>query len=140
MNGSGVTYTPFAYDAKGNTTHDGRTGQDLSWNMLNLISGVSTTSGGTATRLASYSWCADGAKHSAERPDGSGYVYKGNVIYGKADDGTLPLDCVLTTGGRIVASKNSSGAMTGYTVYHHITDHLGSVRAVVLGPPTFSNS
>lgn len=23
MNGSGVTYTPFAYDAKGNTTHDG---------------------------------------------------------------------------------------------------------------------
>ena len=40
------------------------------------------------------------------------------------------LDCVLTTGGRIVANKNSSGTITGYTVYHHITDHLGSVRAI----------
>ena len=29
-----------------------------------------------------------------------------------------------------MANKNSSGAITGYTVYHHITDHLGSVRAI----------
>ena len=36
------------------TTHDGRTGHDLSWNMLNLISGVSATSGGSTTQLASY--------------------------------------------------------------------------------------
>ena len=129
-NGSGVTYTSFTYDANGNTTHDGRTGQDLSWNMLNLIGGVSTTSGNTTTQLASYSWYADGTKYSAERPDGSGYVYKGNVIYEKAAGGALTLDCVLTTGGRIVANKNASGTITGYTVYHHITDHLGSVRAI----------
>ena len=129
-NGSGVTYTPFTYDANGNTTHDGRTGQDLSWNMLNLIGGVSTTSGNTTTQLASYGWYADGTKYSAERPDGSGYVYKGNVIYEKAAGGALTLDCVLTTGGRIVANKNASGTITGYTVYHHITDHLGSVRAI----------
>jgi len=31
MNGSGVTYTPFAYDAKGNTTHDGRTDSTNRW-------------------------------------------------------------------------------------------------------------
>ncbi|MBQ6286595.1 MAG: hypothetical protein IJK73_02935 [Bacteroidales bacterium] len=129
-NGSGVTYTAFTYDANGNTTHDGRTGQDISWNMLNLISGISTTSGGNTTQLASYNWYADGTKYSAERPDGSGYVYKGNVIYEKATGGSLSLDCVLTTGGRIVANKNSSGTITGYTVYHHITDHLGSVRAI----------
>ena len=129
-NGSGVTYTSYAYDEAGNTTHDGRTGQDLSWNLLNLISGVSKTENGTTTQLASYNWYADGTKYSAERPDGSGYVYKGNVIYERAANGTLTLDCVLTTGGRIVASKNSSGAITGYTVYHHITDHLGSVRAI----------
>ena len=104
--------------------------QDLSWNLLNLISGVSKTENGTTTQLASYTWYADGTKYSAERPDGSGYVYKGNVIYERAANGTLTLDCVLTTGGRIVASKNSSGAITGYTVYHHITDHLGSVRAI----------
>ena len=24
-----------------------------------------------------------------------------------------------------------TGTVTGYTVYHHVTDHLGSVRAVV---------
>ena len=129
-NGSGVTYTPYTYDSNGNTTHDGRTGQDLSWNMLNLIAGVSETVSGNTTQLASYSWFADGTKHSAQRPDGTGYVYKGNVIYGKAADGTLSLDCVLTTGGRIVADKNTSGTITGYTVYHHITDHLGSVRAI----------
>ncbi|MBQ6286590.1 MAG: hypothetical protein IJK73_02910 [Bacteroidales bacterium] len=72
----------------------------------------------------------NGSSYSAERSDGSGYVYKGNVIYEKAANGTLSLDCVLTTGGRIVANKNSSGTITGYTVYHHITDHLGSVRAI----------
>ena len=59
-----------------NTTHDGRTGQDFSWNELNLISEVSSTSAGTTSRLASYSWLADGTKHSAQRSDGSGYVYK----------------------------------------------------------------
>ncbi len=129
-NGSGVTYTAFAYDANGNTTHDGRTGQDLSWNMLNLISGVSATSGGSTTQLASYNWFADGSKYSALRADGSGYVYKGDLVYERSAGGTLSLDCVLTTGGRIVANKNSSGTITGYTVYHHITDHLGSVRAI----------
>ena len=90
--------------------------------------------------MDSYDSYSEWSIYSAERPDGSGYVYKGNVIYERAANGTLTLDCVLTTGGRIVANKNSSGTITGYTVYHHITDHLGSVRAVVLGPPTFSNS
>ena len=63
-NGSGATYTAFTYDANGNTTHDGRAGQNLSWNMLNLISGVSATSGGSTTQLASYNWFADGSKNS----------------------------------------------------------------------------
>ncbi len=72
-----------AYDANGNTTHDGRTGQDLAWNELNLIAVVSQGSGAAASTLASY------------------------------------------TGGRITAQKNAStGAITGYTVHHHITDHL----------------
>ena len=70
-------------------THDGRTGQDLAWNVLNLIPGVSKTVSGTNTQLASYTLFADGSKYSAVRADG-----------------------------------------TGYTVFHHITDHLGSVRAI----------
>ena len=131
-NGSGATYTSYTYDANGNTTHDGRTGQDLAWNELNLISGVSTTSGGNTSQLASYTWMADGAKYASARADGSGYVYKGALIFERNAAGKLSLDAALTTGGRITAQKDAStGAVTGYTVHHHITDHLGSVRAVV---------
>ncbi len=54
-----ITVMSHTYDANGNTTHGGRTGQDLSWNELNLISGVSTTSGGNTSQLASYTWMAD---------------------------------------------------------------------------------
>ena len=132
-NGSGKTYSAFAYDANGNTTHDGRTGQDLVWNALNLLSGATVTEGGVTSTLATYTWFADGTKYSTERPDGSGYVYKGELIYTKAPGGALTLDCVLTTGGRIVAERDADGTLSGYSVRHHIRDHLGSVRAVTDG-------
>ena len=132
-NGSGKTYSAFAYDANGNTTHDGRTGQDLVWNALNLLSGATVTEGGATSTLATYTWLADGTKYSTERPDGSGYVYKGELIYTKAPGGALTLDCVLTTGGRIVAERDADGTLSGYSVRHHIRDHLGSVRAVTDG-------
>ncbi len=132
-NGSGKTYSAFAYDANGNTTHDGRTGQDLVWNALNLLSGATVTEGGVTSTLATYTWLADGTKYSTERPDGSGYVYKGELIYTKAPGGALTLDCVLTTGGRIVAERDADGTLSGYSVRHHIRDHLGSVRAVTDG-------
>ena len=92
----------------GNTTHDGRTGQDLAWNELNLISGVSTTSGGNTSQLASYTWMADGAKYASARADGSGYVYKGALIFERNAAGKLSLDAALTTGGRINAQKDAS--------------------------------
>ena len=123
---------PTQLKINGNTTHDGRTRQDLAWNELNLISGVSTTSGGNTSQLASYTWMADGAKYASARADGSGYVYKDALVFERNAAGKLSLDAALTTGGRITAQKDAStGAVTGYTVHHHITDHLGSVRAVV---------
>ncbi|MBQ3873218.1 MAG: hypothetical protein II791_05320, partial [Bacteroidales bacterium] len=79
--GSGVTYTSYTYDANGNTTHDGRTGQDLAWNELNLIAGVSQGSGAASSTLASYTWMADGAKYASARADGTGYVYKGALVF-----------------------------------------------------------
>ncbi|MBS7278195.1 MAG: RHS repeat-associated core domain-containing protein [Bacteroidales bacterium] len=91
------------------------------------------TEGGVTSTLATYTWLADGTKYSTERPDGSGYVYKGELIYTKAPDGALTLDCVLTTGGRIVAERDTDGTLSGYSVRHHIRDHLGSVRAVTDG-------
>ncbi len=85
-----------------------------------------------ASTLASYTWMADGAKYASARADGSGYVYKGALVFERNAAGKLSLDAALTTGGRITAQKDAStGAITGYTVHHHITDHLGSVRAVV---------
>ena len=131
--GSGVTYTSYTYDANGNTTHDGRTGQDLAWNELNLISGVSTTSGGNTSQLASYTWMADGAKFASARVDGSGYVYKGALVFERNAAGKLSLDAALTTGGRITAQKDAStGAITGYTVHHHITDKRVSFSQRIL--------
>jgi RHS repeat-associated protein len=74
---------------------------------------------------------ADGAKYASARADGSGYVYKGALVFERNAVGKLSLDAALTTGGRITAQKDASTrAITGYTVHHHITDHLGSVRAI----------
>ena len=52
---------------------------------------------------------------------------------GLSAGGDLGLDCVLTDGGRIAAARDTSGNVTAYRALHHLTDHLGSVRAVVDG-------
>jgi len=33
-----------------------------------------------------------------------------------------------------------TGTVTGYTVYHHVTDHLGSVQAVVYAGGTVTSA
>ncbi|MBO6161092.1 MAG: hypothetical protein J6O01_06385, partial [Bacteroidales bacterium] len=83
---------PTQLKINGNTTHDGRTGQDLAWNELNLISGVSTTSGGNTSQLASYTWMADGTKYASARADGSGDTHKGALVFERGDAGKLSLD------------------------------------------------
>jgi len=116
----------YAYDANGNITHDGLAELDLEYNLLNLTKKISA--GGTT--LANYSYLADGTRISAERNDGTGVQYRGSLIYTKASDGTLSLDCALTSGGRIVR-QSGSGAAGTYQVQHFVRDHLGSVRSVV---------
>ena len=47
---------------------------------------------------------------------GSGYVYKGNLVFTQDAAGSLSLDCALTAGGRIVARKDTlTGTVTGYS-------------------------
>ena len=73
--------------------------------------------------MANYSYLADGMKTSARHSDGSGLVYRGPFLYGRDAGGTLTFGSAAFAGGRITA--------TG--VHYHVTDHLGSVVAVVKG-------
>ena len=119
----------FGYDSNGNMTTDGRLGLNLGYNHLNLVSEVGDASG----TLAHYSYLSDGTKLSSERVDGSGTVYRGSLVYLKDENCGLSLDCVITDGGRIAAKRDASGAVTAYHALYNLTDHLGSVRAVVDG-------
>lgn len=117
----------FGYDHNGNMTLDGRNGLRLTYNRLNLVGEIGDASG----TLAKYTHLANGTKVSAERPDGSGVLYQGSLVYSKDGDGNLSLDRVLADGGHFVAERDSTGIVTGYRFFHHLTDHLGSVRAVI---------
>ena len=75
------------------------------------------------TLLVNYSYLADGSKASAERADGTGLVYRGSLTYRRDPSGALTLEGV----------PFASGRLTPDGVRYHVTDHLGSVRAVVDG-------
>ena len=110
--------------------HDGLAAVDLGYNMLNLTERISSSD----TTLAEYAYLSDGTRLCAQRGDGSGVQYRGSLIYSKATDGTLTLDCALTTGGAIVKQDGRESASGGtYQVRHYLRDHLGSVRTVVDG-------
>ena len=61
-----------------------------------------------ASTLASYTWMADGAKYASARANGTGYVYKGALVFERNAAGKLSLDAALTNGGRITAQKDAS--------------------------------
>jgi RHS repeat-associated protein len=74
--------------------------------------------------LANYSYLSDGTKLSATDGSGKGLVYRGTFVYRKSsDDSSLTLESAAFSGGR----------MTPDGVLLHVTDYLGSVRAVVDG-------
>ena len=74
---------------------------------------------------ANYSYLSDGAKASVLNASGAGYDYNGTFTYSHATGGTRTLESVAFGGGRI--RKNGST----YAVDYYVTDHLGSVRAIV---------
>lgn len=117
---TGTSSGTYTYDANGNMTYDGLNGLDVSYNKLNLTEKVEQNSG----ILAKYSYLSDGTKLSAVNADGHGLCYLGSLVYRK-QNGTYSLESAAFNGGRFVAT--SSGIETHY----HLTDHLGSVRAIV---------
>ena len=114
---SGNHLTGNTYDAAGNVTYDRSSGLSYQWNHLNLIKNISET----GATLVNYSYLADGTKLSSLDDDGDGLLYRGSLIYRKTD-GEVALESILFEGGRFVPN---GGPML------HVTDHLGSVRAVV---------
>ena len=73
--------------------------------------------------MAKYSYLANGSKSKAENGSGVGLVYRGSLIYKKAANGTLTFEGASIPEGRLVSGG----------VRYYVTDHLGSVKAVVNG-------
>lgn len=116
----GTTLGSYSYDANGNITHDGPNNLDLSYNSQNLIEKVTRA----GTILAKYVYLSDGTKLSALDVAGNGLVYLGSLVYRKQDE-RLAFESTAFDGGRFVATA------TGVEPFFHLTDHLGSVRAIV---------
>ena len=109
----------FTHDTRGRMTYDGQSGATIDYNYLNLPRKVTAGSG----VLAKYSYLADGSKSKAENGSGVGLVYRGSLIYKKAANGTLTFDGAGIPEGRLLSGG----------VRYYVTDHLGSVKAVVNG-------
>ena len=107
-------------------TFDGRTGMSLTWNDLGLVKKVSLD----GEDLVNYSYLADGTKVSALDGDGDGLLYLGSLIYRKSGN-SIELESAAFAGGRFVARETADGS--SMVPMFHVTDHLGSVRAVVDG-------
>ena len=116
---SGVGYV---YDSAGNVLYDSHAGLNLRYNQLNLIEKVMRGD----TIVAKYSYLSDGTKFSATDSAGNGLYYSGSLIYTK-HGAALTMESCAFTGGRFVATA------TGVEARYFVTDHLGSVRAVVNG-------
>ena len=83
------------------------------------------------TVLVNYAYLADGTKVSALDGNGDGLLYLGSLIYKKTGD-SIELESAGFAGGRFVAMKTADGGKVIVPMIH-VTDHLGSVRAVVDG-------
>ena len=118
---AGNRRTSYEYDANGNVTSDATNSLQSSYNLLNLPAQTKTGS----TVKANHTYLSDGAKASVLNASGMGYDYNGSFTYSHASNGSRSLESVAFSGGRIRKSGSS------YYVDYYVTDHLGSVRAIV---------
>ena len=112
------------YDANGNVTKDWERGLDMSYNCLNLLEYASDND----ANAINYCYLADGTKLSVTDVGENGLYYLGSLVY-KKQNGVLLLESASFGGGRILAAATTNGVI--YSPQYHLTDHLGSVRAIV---------
>ncbi|MBR1872693.1 MAG: RHS repeat-associated core domain-containing protein [Bacteroidales bacterium] len=95
-----------------------RSGYDISYNYLDLPRKIT----GNGTTLGKYSYLSDGTLTGTIRTDGTGFVRRGLLTYRKNSDGSLTFE----------GADFSAGRMTCGEVIYDITDHLGSIKSVVM--------
>ena len=75
---------------------------------------------------ANYSYLSDGTKAAAFTSASAGIDYVGSFTYTRGNNNSRTLESIAFGGGRIRRTGDNA-----YAVDYHITDHLGSVRAIV---------
>lgn len=112
----------FSYDANGNQT-TAPNNLTITYNSINQPQQVKSGS----TVKHKFAYLVDGRKlHSISDPaNDGGLAYIGSSVFNIGRGAYTSFESTSFSAGRIV--RNSSG----YAVQYHITDHLGSVRAVL---------
>ena len=107
-----------------NLTNDSRKALNLSYNVLNLLREVKTSSG---VLKAKYNYLANGTKLRVRDVGNNGFDYLGSLTYKNSSAG-MQLESANFGSGVIRANVAS-----GMEVNYFLTDHLGSVRVIVDG-------
>ena len=93
-----------------------------SYNLINLPAQIKSGS----TVKANYTYLSDGTKAAAYTSANAGKDYAGSFTYTRGSGGSKTLESVAFGGGRIRRTESNT-----YAVDYYITDHIGSVRAIV---------
>ena len=113
----------FAYDNRGRMVSDSQKSTALTYNHMDLPATVRTIPSQGDTVLVKYSYLADGTKLSAMDARGNGILYYGPMVYRRDSTGVVSFESAPLPRGRISPGGN----------LYQLTDHLGSVVAVVSG-------
>ena len=119
------TAVSFAHDSFARMTTDAEAGLSITYNAFNLTETISSGN----TLKAKYTYLADGTKVSALDASGAGLVYRGPFTYRRSSGGTLAFE----------SAPFDRGRLTEAGTRYHVTDHLGSVRAVIDGNASTTN-
>ena len=115
----------YTYDKNGNMINDSRKNLNLSYNILDLLSEVKF---GNVAKVK-YSYLSDGTKLQVRDDNNNGFDYLGSLTYKNSSTG-LQLESASVEGGVIRVNNTNNGNIE---VNYFLTDHLGSIRAIING-------
>ena len=119
---NGVEMGMAEYDSRGNITKIPGKDLQIVYNLCNLPRSIKAGDGTTVN----YSYLSDGTKFLAVSDNGEKFLYAGSLRLKLGDAWAIP-ESFAIAGGRVT---NKNGC---WLTEYYITDHLGSVRAVVDG-------